>query len=215
MPACVGYATIYAMTRALLFALAAAAIFSLFFVPTFVVVSRGLLREAAMPASLDQLEAPPLAAPVVVAPPPTLSTTASSTVLAGAGANNTLVIGGKKFVTEIADTDATRQLGLSNRPSLPATSAMLFVFPAPSNWGFWMKDTLIPLDMFWLDGSGRVVYLQQNVATSTYPAIFAPPASSPALYVIEANAGTAAKVGVTVGSVIGLPSAILAPGITH
>jgi uncharacterized membrane protein (UPF0127 family) len=86
---------------------------------------------------------------------------------------------------------------------------MLFVFPAASNWGFWMKDTLIPLDMIWLDATGKVVYLQQNVATSTFPTVFAPPASSPALYVIETNAGVAAKLGVKIGSTISVPSGLV------
>ena len=198
------------MTRALLTALAAAAIFSFFFVPTFVVVSRGLLQQGLAPVSLDQLDAPaqPTASVATTSRPAiSFAAAASSTVPAG-GIGNTVTIGGKNFIAEIADTDAARELGLSKRANLPANAVMLFVFAGPSNWGFWMKDTLFPLDMIWLDSTGKVVYIQQNVLPSTYPAIFAPPASSPALYVIEANAGTAASLNVKVGSTISLPSGI-------
>jgi uncharacterized membrane protein (UPF0127 family) len=86
-----------------------------------------------------------------------------------------------------ATTTATRERGLGGRSTLPSNYGMLFVFPKPGYYGFWMKDTLIPLDLFWLNAQGQVVYIAKNVATSTYPDVFYP--TSPALYVLETAAG--------------------------
>ena len=75
---------------------------------------------------------------------------------------------------------------------------MLFVFAKPDYYGFWMKDTLIPLDMFWLDDKGQVVSMALDVATSSYPAVFYP--TEPALYVLETNAGFARAHGIATGT---------------
>ena len=58
---------------------------------------------------------------------------------------------------EIARTDEQRQLGLMNRRSLAADAGMVFLYDAPSRGGFWMKNTLIPLDIAFFDVRGRVV----------------------------------------------------------
>lgn len=102
-------------------------------------------------------------------------------------------VAGKTFLVEIADTPALRESGLSLRDSLAPGSGMLFVFDAPGKWGFWMKDTRIPLDMLWARGDGTIVTIARNVAPSTYPEIFYP-ASDDALYVLEVNAGESAGI---------------------
>lgn len=66
---------------------------------------------------------------------------------------------------------------------------MLFVFPEDGYYGFWMKDTLVPLDIFWLDSKGQVVSMMIEVATSSYPDVFYP--AAPARYVLETAAGFA------------------------
>lgn len=99
---------------------------------------------------------------------------------------------------EYATTEAARERGLGGRTSLPANAGMLFVFSRPDYYGFWMKDTLIPLDMFWLDDKGQVVSMALNVATSSYPGVFYPVA--PALYVLETNAGFAQAHGIATGT---------------
>lgn len=58
---------------------------------------------------------------------------------------------------EIARTAADRRRGLMDRRSLPAKAGMVFVFPEPHRGGFWMKDTLIPLDIAFADGRGRIL----------------------------------------------------------
>lgn len=67
------------------------------------------------------------------------------------------------FDLEIADTPSKRQQGLMYRNELWKNSWMLFVFDQVGKYPFWMKNTLIPLDMLWLDGSGVVVEIAQAV----------------------------------------------------
>jgi len=106
--------------------------------------------------------------------------------------------GGVPLKIELAITDETRQLGLGGRAGIPSDYGMLFVFPKSDRYGFWMKDTLVPLDMFWLDEGGKVVYMAQNVATSSYPAVFYP--TVPGLYVLETVAGFAGAHGIATGT---------------
>lgn len=206
------------MTRALIFGALAAFVFLVFFVPSFIVVSHGLTNQIGV-AGVDGVQTlpPPVPPPVhvthatstslVTAPAPTVATGTSPLTSAAAG---TVVIGKKVFVASISADPTSRSNGLSGTEPLAANAVMLFAFPAASNWGFWMKDMNYPLDIIWLDASGTVVYLEKDLATSTYPEVFAPSATTPALYVIEADAGTAAANKVKVGSTILLPSGILA-----
>ncbi|HAK54468.1 MAG: DUF192 domain-containing protein [Vicinamibacterales bacterium] len=109
---------------------------------------------------------------------------------------------------EIADTAATRERGLMFRESMAENEGMIFVFDASGFYPFWMKDTLIPLDMLWVDAGGRVV----SIANSVPPCRADPcPTYSPeadALYVVEVVSGFAKTHGVEVGdalTLVGLP----------
>ena len=75
---------------------------------------------------------------------------------------------------------------------------MLFSFPKDGRYGFWMKDTLVPLDIFWLDEQGRVVSIAEQVAPATYPDVFYP--SAPARYVLETAAGFAQAHAIKTGT---------------
>ena len=84
-------------------------------------------------------------------------------VLAGAALDRGIATittrAGEKVVVrvEIADTRAERQRGLMGRRSLPAKSGMVFRYPSDTTGGFWMKDTLIPLDIAFYDRRGKIL----------------------------------------------------------
>jgi uncharacterized protein len=95
--------------------------------------------------------------------------------------------GGVSLTLEYALTPAAREQGLSGRENVPEGYGMLFVFPKDDRYGFWMKDTLVPLDIYWLDSKGQVISMALSVATSSYPNVFYP--AQPSRYVLETMAG--------------------------
>ncbi|HEY0788913.1 MAG TPA: DUF192 domain-containing protein [Thermoanaerobaculia bacterium] len=107
---------------------------------------------------------------------------------------------GAMVVVEVVSDPETRALGLMHRPSLRADRGLLFLFPTTDVHAFWMKDTLIPLDMVWIDESSRVV----DVKTSVPPCKADPcPSYEPAgaaRYVLELAADQAAAHRVAPGS---------------
>lgn len=106
--------------------------------------------------------------------------------------------GGVSLNIEYATTSAALELGLGGRTRIPDDYGMLFVFPRDDKYGFWMKDMLVPIDIFWINAQGHVVFIAQNVATSTYPSIFYP--TIPARYVLETTAGFARVHGIATGT---------------
>ena len=92
--------------------------------------------------------------------------------------------------------------GLMNRESMPSDRGMIFVFGDEQNLEFYMKNTLIPLDIVYLDRVGKVVSVAQMKPMDES----AIPSGWPAKYAIELNEGTAAKVGVKAGDVIRIPA---------
>jgi uncharacterized membrane protein (UPF0127 family) len=100
-----------------------------------------------------------------------------------------VTVGAENFKVEIADTDARRQRGLMWREVMPSNTGMLFVFDQVNFHSFWMKNTLIPLDMVWLDSALNVVDIQTVEPcplTASYCPSYRP--AAPAKYVLEVNA---------------------------
>ncbi len=94
--------------------------------------------------------------------------------------------GQAEFSVEIAQTIPERALGLMNRDALPRGAGMLFVFEDEAPRAFWMKNTRIPLDILYFDGTGRLV----SVSKEAQPFDLTPlPSSGPAQYVLEINGG--------------------------
>jgi len=85
---------------------------------------------------------------------------------------NTASLGGVSLRIDYATTNAERERGLNGRENVPYDYAMLFIFPIEGKYGFWMKDMLVPIDIFWLDDKGRIISIESEVATSTYPKVF-------------------------------------------
>ena len=101
---------------------------------------------------------------------------------------------------EIADTNQKRIKGLSNRKSLGSDKGMVFIFEQEEELCFWMKDTLIPLDMIWLNKNKKVTKIKKNVQPETYPNSFC--SIDKDKYVIELNANKSSGLGIEVGQTL-------------
>ena len=99
---------------------------------------------------------------------------------------------------EIADTNEERAKGLMFRESLPENQGMLFVFEQPDRYGFWMKNTLIPLEMIFIDKNKKIVDIIHAVPCKQDPCISYIPKAA-ALYVVEVNEGYCAKYKISIG----------------
>ena len=109
-----------------------------------------------------------------------------------------LRVGGIEIQVEIADDADERQQGLMYRESLGENQGMLFVYPEQRTLGFWMKNTLIPLDIAYIDREGRIVDIQQMEpqTTETHDS------AAPAMYALEMNQGWFEANGIRIGDVI-------------
>ncbi|MFA6519652.1 MAG: DUF192 domain-containing protein [Candidatus Paceibacterota bacterium] len=110
----------------------------------------------------------------------------------------TAEFGGVSLILGYATTEAEREKGLSGRTSVPSDYGMLFVFQKEDYYGFWMKDMLVPIDIFWLDSQGQVVSIAEDVTVSTYPSVFYP--NMPVRYVLETAAGFSRAHSVATGT---------------
>jgi uncharacterized membrane protein (UPF0127 family) len=104
------------------------------------------------------------------------------------------------LLVEVADTPEERSKGLMSRESLPENQGMLFVFESEGEVGFWMKDTLIPLSIAFIEGEGKVIDIQDmEPQTET---VHKP--DEPYLYAVEANQGWFARNGIETRSQVRL-----------
>jgi hypothetical protein len=107
------------------------------------------------------------------------------------------------FKVELAKTASEQAKGLMYRAQLPEEQGMLFVFEKDSSRTFWMKSTLIPLDMIFIDSDLKVVEVKANIQPCKedpcpqYKSV-------PAMYVLEINGGLAEKNGIKAGSFVTL-----------
>ena len=127
---------------------------------------------------------------------------ASSMEQAAAPSGTVVFPDGTRVRVEIADTEATRQRGLMFRDTLAVNEGMVFVFEARGFYPFWMKNTLIPLDILWLDTDGRVVSIARSVPPCRSDPCPTYPPDAEASYVVELVSGFAQTHAVRVGSVL-------------
>ena len=107
------------------------------------------------------------------------------------------------FNVEIADDAQEQAQGLMFREKLPASAGMLFVYDKPHHARFWMKNTLIPLDMIFLDKTGRITRIAEN----TRPLDETPvDGGEDVLMILEINGGMARGLGISVGSELRHPA---------
>jgi len=110
-----------------------------------------------------------------------------------------------ELTVEIASTDVTRKIGLMNRRSMDQDKGMLFKFDTQGYVYFWMKNTLFPLDMVFIDQNGIVKHVAHGAKPCTAvndadcPKI---PSTAPVKYVLEINSGVADKLPIKNGDQI-------------
>lgn len=102
-----------------------------------------------------------------------------------------------RLSVEVADSDLERAHGLMFREALADDAGMLFVYPAPRHVGFWMKNTLIPLDMVFANAAGQVLRVHENAVPLDETVIDGGPDVQ---FVLEVAAGRAAAMGVAPGT---------------
>ncbi|MBU3966463.1 MAG: DUF192 domain-containing protein [Euryarchaeota archaeon] len=113
--------------------------------------------------------------------------------------NNTVCFEGSCIDVELAITPKEIKIGLMDRTSLPENMGMLFIFDEGGIHKLWMKNTLIPLDMIWLDENGKIIYIEKNAQPCYVPVCpaFGPEFSS--RYELEVNGGYTERYKINVG----------------
>jgi uncharacterized membrane protein (UPF0127 family) len=97
---------------------------------------------------------------------------------------------------ELARNDAERSKGLMNRERLEEEAGMLFLFPVSEDHAFWMKNTLIPLDMIFVAEDGRIAGIVERAEPRS---LTLRSVGEPSRYVLEVNGGWSARHGVRAG----------------
>lgn len=143
-------------------------------------------------------------APVVVAATLLLSGCASAS-------GPWVEIGGQRYTVEVADDDTERAQGLMFRDAMAADHGMLFIHENEEPQSYWMKNTKIPLDILYFDGQRRLVSVQRDVPPCSLGDQCPPyPSDAPALFVLELNAGEAARLKLETGAELRF-----GPGVTQ
>lgn len=112
--------------------------------------------------------------------------------------------GEARFAVEIADDVQERAQGLMHREHLPSSAGMLFVYDEPQPLSFWMRNTLIPLDLIFVDQTGTVQTIHHSAQPLDETPI--PGGASDLTHVLEINGGLAKAMGITVGSMLRHPT---------
>jgi uncharacterized membrane protein (UPF0127 family) len=105
----------------------------------------------------------------------------------------------KKIDVEIADTDDARHLGLMFREGMTGDQGMLFIFPNEEVQGFYMKNTVMPLDIIFINAKKQIVKIHKNTQPLSEKTL---PSVKPALYVVEVISGFTDKYKIKEGDYI-------------
>ncbi len=103
------------------------------------------------------------------------------------------------FHVELALTPQQQAKGLMGRTSMPEDAGMLFYFSSEDERSFWMKNTLIPLDMLFINKKGAIINVHDSAKPNDQTSV---KSGGPAIAVVELNGGTAKKLGIVKGDVV-------------
>ena len=115
-----------------------------------------------------------------------------------------LMPSGAVYSVEVARTPEETSQGLMYRESLPPRTGMIFLFTDSAPHNFWMKNTMIPLDIIWLDAAGKVIFVSANTPPCKSDPCPTYGPNTPAPIVLEIAGGMAAKEGVVAGATLRL-----------
>jgi uncharacterized membrane protein (UPF0127 family) len=117
-----------------------------------------------------------------------------------------LTVGGhgttRRFIVEVAASPAEQERGLMYRQSLASDRGMIFPFAKPVDATFWMKDTLIPLDLIFVRADGTIANIAANARPMDLSII---PSDGPVTAVLEIAGGRAAELGIRAGDHVRWP----------
>ena len=110
----------------------------------------------------------------------------------------TIASGKKKhrFTVELARTEEEQAMGLMNRSTLAPDRGMIFPFEPPRDASFWMKNTLIPLDMIFVRADGSIANVEANTVPLSLEPVFS---EGPVAAVLEIAGGRSAELGIKAG----------------
>ncbi len=111
----------------------------------------------------------------------------------GTPAPKIVLADGFPVIVEVAADDDMRAQGLMFRDHLDENRGMIFLFAQPGDYAFWMKNTIIPLDMIWIDDAHRVVHVEHDVPPCKADPCPSYPPGVQARSVLELAAGVAAR----------------------
>jgi uncharacterized protein len=132
-----------------------------------------------------------------------LATLLLMTACASVNGESHVTLKGKRFNVEVAANQEARARGLMFRDELAADRGMLFIHVVEEPQAYWMRNTKIPLDIFYFDSQRKLVSVQKNVPACSADTRCPPyPSEGAALYVLELNAGLADQLGVQRGDVV-------------
>jgi len=121
-----------------------------------------------------------------------------------------LYLGAAELTVEIADENHERQAGMMHRTTMPENEGMLFVFPYPHQTGFWMKNTIVPLSIAYIDPASRVIEIHDMHPGNTKPV---ESRSARVQYALEVNQGWFTKNGIMPGAVLATDRGSLAVSV--
>lgn len=104
-----------------------------------------------------------------------------------------------KIDIEIADNEAKTMQGLMYRKSMEDNRGMLFIFPKEEEHSFWMKNTLISLDIIFVNANKKIIKIHKSTTPLSTKSL---PSGGPTIYVVEVNAGYTDKYGISEGDMI-------------
>jgi uncharacterized protein len=142
-------------------------------------------------------------APAGKATPTPMPKSSSTPAPQSGGPGHVQLPSGTVYHVELAKTPEEQAQGLMFRESLPDRAGMLFVFPDVAVHKFWMKNTMIPLDIIWMDAAGKVLFVSADTPPCKADPCpnYGPDAAASA--VLEIAGGMAAKEKVAPGTIIG------------